>query len=317
MMVRVTIGLFVLALSALLVWLLATYDFAKLAQLSGITIAIAVVLSLLYSWLYGAGVKLILRALGQRTSVWRVFLVISGGGTASYLGNVQIGIPLRLFLFHRLLGVPYALGAASVTLESACWFGLMGIGLLLAGAPGNIAPWLTACLLAFGLLAGYRFGLPLAARLFEWLPERWMGVPLGALRRGLGDLVSALQQVRWIWLAAAVLVFSVNYAIDAVTVWLVVRNYGEHVALLDALGAIILSYLAGLVSMVPMGLGVRDVSMVALLSRSGVSPDVATTVALVQRALRTVIPLGIGLLAVNLLGLRAILVHGRAGGDAP
>jgi uncharacterized protein (TIRG00374 family) len=307
MKLRIGIGLLVLALSATLIWLLARYDFSLLTRLSPGIVALLVTLSVLYSWLYGAGVTLILRSIGLRCGAWRVFLVISGGGTASYLGNVQLGIPLRLFLFHRLLEIPYALGAASIALETACWFSLMGLGLVVAGTAANYAPWVATALLVASLGLVHRFALPLTAKFLGLVPETWGRIPLGKVRRVLAELVTALQKVDWGWLSVAVLVFTINYAIDAGTVWLVAHNYGETIDLWDALAAIILSYLAGLLSLIPMGIGVREISMVALLVKGGLSHDVATTVALVLRALRTVVPLAIGLIAINLLGMRALL----------
>jgi uncharacterized protein (TIRG00374 family) len=183
----------------------------------------------------------------------------------------------------------------------------MGVALLVVGTASNFEPWVAVAVFALCVFVGYRFALPAASQLLERLPAKWHGVPLVGMKSLLSDLVQALCMVRWGWLAAAMAVFCVNYAIDAATIWLVARNYGESISFWYALESIILSYLAGLVSMVPMGLGVRDISMVALLTRGGLSTDVATTVTLVQRVLRTVLPLAIGILAINVLGVRALL----------
>lgn len=312
-MVRAGMVLLVVAVLAMLAWLLVTYDFSRLAQLSPGLMALLLALSALYSWLYGVGVALILRSVRTARGSWRVFLVVSGGGTASYLGNIQLGIPLRLVLFNRLLAIPYAAGAACVALESACWFGLMGLGLLMAGTASNTTPWAALVLLAVAGFLAWLYALPLATRLLRALPSAWKGLPLASVRDLLQDLVTALSEVRWGWLAGALALFCVNYAIDAITVTLVVGQYGGSLSPWRALEVVILSYLAGLVTMVPMGIGVRDMSMVALLVRSGVDADVATTVALVQRALRTVVPLAVGVFAVHVLGIRALLVSAATG----
>lgn len=307
MMRRAAIILFALCLTAALVALLLTYDFTLLRKLSLDIVAVLVLLSLVYSFLYGVGVSLILRSIGISRSAWRVFLVISGSGTASYLGNVQLGIPLRVFMFKRLLDIPYPAGAVSVALETACWFGLMGLGLLVSGPLAYYAPWITLLIAIVLAIAGYNLALPICGHLLKKLPDRIGKVSLSGVRSLLLELILGLEDVKWFWLAAALAVFCVNYAIDVATVILVVRNYGHAISPWNALQAVILPYLAGLVTMVPMGIGVRDVSMVALLTSSGVYSDIATTVALIQRLLRTVIPLIIGIAAVNILGLRAIL----------
>lgn len=314
---RLAILLMMLAALGAGFWLLRNYDFQTLAQLEPRVLAYLFIASLLYSWLYGLGVTLVLRSVGAVRGAWRVFLVISGGGTASYLGNVQLGIPIRLFLFDRLLCIPVAIGTASVALESAIWFGLMGLGLILAGAPSNLAPWLAAAALPAGVAAAYTVALPLASRVAHKIPDRWGKLPLTRLRGWMVELIAALRQARPGWLLGAVLLFACNYLIDAGTIWLLLISLGEQIDLWDALAAIILSYLAGLVSLVPMGLGVREISMVALLSKSGVSPEAATTAALVLRSLRTIIPLAIGLLAVNLLGIRLLMRQADSTSNTP
>ena len=306
-MKRILVGLAVLALSAALLWLLTTYDLSMLRRLPTTVIAVLVVLSLVYSLIYGVGVAWLLRGLGQPRPVWRVFLVISGGGTASYLGNLQLGIPLRLLLFNKILDVPYAQGAAAVALETACWFGLMGVGLLLAGTASNLVPWIAMLTMLVLSVIAYRTA-PAALRLLNaWLPDRVRGVSLKRLRDFVGHLAVAVATLRWTWLLATLAVFSTNYLIDALSVSLIVHSLGQQIALLSALEAVILSYLAGLISFIPLGLGVRDVSLVVLLENGGVSRDVATSVAIVHRVLRTVLPLLIGLVAINLLGARQIL----------
>lgn len=304
---RIAATLLFLVVVAAATWLFVNYDFSMLLKLSAPTLTLLIFLSLAYSLIYGVGVAWILRGLGARRSAWRVFLVICAGGTASYLGNVQLGVPLRLLLFNKLLTVSYPQGTAAVALESACWFGLMGLGLLLAGTASNVAPWILVSSLLLAVVLAYRLVVPALRGLLSRIPDKAGRFSLRWLRGFLSELTSALEIMRWNWLAATLMLFSVNYVIDAVSIAMVVKDLGQQIALLDALQAVILSYLAGLVSLIPMGLGVRDVSLVVLLERAGVSRDVASTVAVVQRALRTLLPLALGLLAVHLLGVRQLL----------
>ena len=304
---RIAVGIGLGALAAFVAWLLVSYDFSLLAELPASTIAILVALSVIYLALYGVGIALILRSLGAQRSLWRVYLVVSGAGTASYLGNFQLSVPVRLLLFNRLLDISYASGAASVALESVCWMVLMGAGLLLASASLDTLPWSVVIALLVLFCIALRYSIPILRLLTRLTPGKLAGVSLQPAKTFAGDLILALTRVQPSWLLVATILFTLNYAIDAYSLSLVVSVYDEHLSLWEALRAVILSYLAGLVTLIPMGLGVRDVSMVALLVKSGVSVDVATTATIVQRLLRTAIPLPLGFLSANLLGLREVL----------
>jgi uncharacterized membrane protein YbhN (UPF0104 family) len=56
-----------------------------------------------------------------------------------------------------------------------------------------------------------------------------------------------------------------------------------------------------------MGLGVRDATLVALFVQAGADRDVAIAVAALDRLLSTGVPLVLGILSAQILGLRAFL----------
>lgn len=300
-------GLALLSISVVLAWRLTDYDLRLLTRLPLQTAFGLFFLAILFSWLYGVGVSFLLRSVGVARPIWKVFWVVSAGGTASYLGNIQLGIPVRVVLFRNILSVPVSRGTASVTLESACWFALMGAALMLAGTWTSPLFWCAVALIAVGAWTARRCGIPISLRFVNLLPAKVGRFSLRRLKETLKDLAVSLTTAHQGWILCCLITFAINYAIDATTICIIVVCYGEWISPWKALNAVVLSYLAGLVSMIPMGLGVRDVSLVALMAKAGVSLDTATTTAILHRLIRTIVPLIIGFIALNVIGAGSIL----------
>jgi uncharacterized protein (TIRG00374 family) len=65
-----------------------------------------------------------------------------------------------------------------------------------------------------------------------------------------------------------------------------------------------ISYTVGMISMIPMDLGIRDTSVVLLLLNLGVPNEVAISTALVQRILTTGLNIVLGASSASVLGVK-------------
>ena len=66
------------------------------------------------------------------------------------------------------------------------------------------------------------------------------------------------------------------------------------------------AFIIGAVSMIPMGLGTRDLSMVFYLSSFGVPSDVAIVITAIQRVITTGLGYLLGLVASGIIGINYI-----------
>ena len=107
---------------------------------------------------------------------------------------------------------------------------------------------------------------------------------------------TALLGIRPGALIAATAWLASTYVIDIGTLWYLAQLFGHSLDVFQAGHAIVLSYLAGAVSFLPLGLGVRDVALSALLQQAGLPAADAAAVAVIQRAFRTLVPLAMGAL---------------------
>jgi uncharacterized protein (TIRG00374 family) len=69
------------------------------------------------------------------------------------------------------------------------------------------------------------------------------------------------------------------------------------------LAVLTISITAGNLSMIPMGLGVRDASLTLLLVQLGVPNEIALSVTVIQRLFAPGWPLLLGLISANILGI--------------
>jgi uncharacterized protein (TIRG00374 family) len=97
-----------------------------------------------------------------------------------------------------------------------------------------------------------------------------------------------------------------NALLGSARVAMILWALGVDIGLGEVIGAATLVYMIATVALVPMGLGVREVSFVLLLSQLGVPQEAATAAALIDRACTTGLWLLMGAVSANLIGVSTI-----------
>jgi uncharacterized membrane protein YbhN (UPF0104 family) len=215
---------------------------------------------------------------------------------ASYLLPFKLGVPLRMMLLNRVLGIGYAHVGVVIGLD-----GLVSLVVWIASAV--IAGWrLAVNWLTSWHLAGV-FAV-LAAAVVTLLWSRMRRVGIAHIREVLRALDRPAQRIA---LAGGILVIDItSYALrHAALVWLVTGDAARAPA--GAAAGVVATF-AGIVSGLPLGLVGYDATLIALLSVGGVSPGAAVAIALANRLLN------IG--AAALLGIPASMRLGLGSGLA-
>lgn len=278
-------------------------DLSVLGHLSPGLAAILVVLAILFTVVYSMGAGLLFHGMGGPGSLFSIYLVVTGAGAASLVSDPKLGIPLRVFFYRAILGAPVAVGSGAVLLETLIWFILMGF-ILMVPLPQfwtSQTYWvlpLSVLMACAALVTALVFWPRLAAPV-----ARCTARPIIAkIINFFSEIRLALAQVEKRRLLLAVLVFASTYVLDAYSLQLVLKAMGSQLTLFELTYTIVFSYLVGLFTFLPLGLGPRDLSFVYLLTLLGAPMDIAASAALVQRALRIVVPLGLGLISMGILG---------------
>jgi uncharacterized membrane protein YbhN (UPF0104 family) len=250
----------------------------------------------------------LLAGAGGNRSVGQLYLVVTASTAANYSTPVKAGIPLRVYLYRRLLGIGPATGSALLGLEIImatlvpAVISLFALLLFLPeGGPALAAVVIAVVCGAVAALAFVRSGSYDRAIARPPLPR--------IARRVLspdGDIVAAVRGVPLRSLAAAAAIFSGMFVLVGVRSFLAFRLFGGSMNVVELVGISAAAFTLGSLSLLPMGLGVRDATLVTLFVQAGADRDVAIAVAALDRLLSTGIPLLLGLLSAQILGLSAI-----------
>ena len=112
------------------------------------------------------------------------------------------------------------------------------------------------------------------------------------------------------------LLFTLNFVTSALQSYLVLRVLGYPVSPLALLYALAISVTAGNLSLIPMGLGVRDASFTLLLMQLGVPNEVALAAAVIQRLFAPGWPLLLGVISTNILGVSELMKRGSSSAES-
>jgi len=275
---------------------------ALIVLITGLLVACSVAIA--YCLLAGAGVS---RPIGQ------LYLAVTASTAANYSTPVKAGIPLRVYLYKRLLGMSPATGSALLGLEIIlatlvpAVISLFALLLFLPeGGPAIAAAVAAMVTGAIGALAFVRSHF--YDRAIDPLPLP--RIARRALAPG-GDIVVALRRVPLRSLGAAAGVFAATWVLVGIRSFCAFQLFGGSMSVVELVGISAAAFTLGSLSLLPMGLGVRDATLVALFVQAGADRDVAIAVAAFDRLLSTGVPLLLGILSAQILGLRAI--PGRAG----
>ncbi|MCJ7509562.1 MAG: flippase-like domain-containing protein [Dehalococcoidia bacterium] len=287
--------------------LIRFYEMPRVENASPLAIALIVILSVLLILCLVAAPYCILAGTDWNRSLGHLYLVVTASLAANYSTPLKAGIPLRVYLYKRFMGIGPATGSALVGLEI-----LLGtlvpavisiLVLVLLLPEGEMAlPVLVAAgaAMAVGAIAFVR------SRSYDRVAAR---LPLPGIARRLlapgGGFVTAVRGVPLSSLATAAGVYAAMFVFVGVRSFYAFELFGGSMNVLELVGISAAAFTLGTVSFLPMGLGVRDATLVALFVQAGADRDVAIAVAALDRLLSTAVPFFLGILSAQILGLRA------------
>ncbi len=304
------------ASAVLLAHLLRDMDWALFQETAPLYLAFVLLLSALGTVTYTAAIYVLVRASGYPTTVGQAYLVLTASLSVNYVTPLKFGIPLRIYLYRQVMHVPLAIGTALVALET--WLGILipaimsGIGIALLFPEIGLAlplALLTALLVGMGLAL---FIKPTQITpLLKRLPLQQFTLRLVRF----GETVQMGFRSAPLWgLGVVALLIGLNVMTAAVRLYVVLLMLGQTSDWLAVLAALTISITAGNLSMIPMGLGVRDASLTLLLRQLGVPDEVALSAAVIQRLFAPGLPLLLGLISANILGVSEMVKHGDQDG---
>jgi uncharacterized membrane protein YbhN (UPF0104 family) len=283
------------ALLGLVIWRSRIWEAgATLGVVSGLPLLAALVLAAAPPFLWAIRSAHLLESAGDRVPVGALVPMTTFANTINNLTPGSVGEFVRLYLLRIQLGVGYSTGGAVILIERFVALAYLTASSLVAwiAVQAHVAgPVIIAVLAAVAVGPGvsYRFGL----RPIAWLAAAPLARVAGLRASGLvGALLTAEGTIARLLTDPLVLlrfaiVSAALFAVMATQLMLVADALGVALEPLAAWGALGLAVTAGVLSLLPFGLGAADIVLVALLGALGIAAAPATAIAFGYRLVAT------------------------------
>jgi uncharacterized membrane protein YbhN (UPF0104 family) len=254
---------------SLLVWLVAQQDWRRVLELAwGIPIQVIVVVGgLIFSRYIFQTLRWLFLLHAQRVQIGfghALRLVLTGLFASNFLPSTIGGDVVRL------IGIVPAAGGVVVSGASLVVDRAIGVMSMIPYLPISIA-----------VLGDMRFATMTGMSVLTLLPQN--------IRSGVEGSLNTLKEALRLWiskpwsLAMAFLLSSMGALVYILGMWLLARGIGIEVSLFEVAGISAATYFITLIPISINGYGVREIGVVTLYTRLGVSVLEATTLALVSR----------------------------------
>jgi uncharacterized protein (TIRG00374 family) len=304
----VTLSVFV-AGGLLLIYLLRDIDWTLVRQTGLPYLVLILLLSALSILVYVAVVYLLVRTSGCSTTFVQAYLVLTASLSANYVTPIKVGIPLRIYLYNHFMQIPLATGFALITVEAVLGMALPALIALVGVATLFPAVEVAMPLVLIGLLGAGMVAILLIrydrlSPLLHHLPFQRLIVRIG---RFVERVQTSLHSVPPLAVIGVALLILLMLILQALRLHVVLRAFGYPVSPLALFCVLGISVTAGNLSLIPMGIGVRDASLVLLLRQFGIPDEIVLSTAVIERLFAPGLPLLLGLISTNVLGVTELV----------
>lgn len=255
---------------------------------------------------YVLSLHILLAGMGYKKPIKSLYLILTSSLATNYVNPIKIGLPLRVYLYKKVLNIPLSIGTASLGIEIFNQIFLLSIVSIIA-----IVNLFTDYSIKIPLLAISLLLLATCLVIFfepTKLKRYTNRLPFENRINKLIDVGNSFQEGIKQTDKKSLLLFSfllfVMYIISAIRLFVILQIFGVGINPLHVVYVQFISGLLATVSMIPMGLGVKDASIVFLLMKLGVPNEIAVSVALIERTLTTGLGFVLGAISASALGIK-------------
>ena len=296
----VAIGVTILAFGVAAVVAVRRMDFTFLAGLNAKSLLYLVALFLAYQLSGIMAYRSLLRDAGHHVGAVRLATILLASHSVDLAGATRTGASARVELLRRMAGVTRSTGSGATAILYSAEFALtviiavLGLRLFFPTLTFRTVLWLVAVLVL--LLA--------LAIIFHSSRRKEATIPgVGKRFTDFFDQMRyGMERTSAVTLAAVVGLALAARLILAFTSWLILNDLGNPLGFKAVLCLQSSAILVGFVSMIPLGLGTKDLAAFFLYMRLGLPPEVAAAMCVIERVLWTAVPFCLGLLCAGLTG---------------
>ena len=243
--------------------------------------------------------RYLLNSLSANPGLKNLFLIHFSSMAAHYSTPAKLGFPLSVFLLNKLENISYVTGTAMVVIELLVSTGVCGMiaflgSLAYFGDKSSLFPLIVFILVC---IVGFATGLYFKRK----------GVFAKRFQKIISEFNDAVKLLSFRKLFIYVL-FSISVQLfGAMNLFLLCSFFSAPLSYPQAVVTGSSAFFLGSVSMIPMGLGVREASVLFYLGRFGISGGIGLSVVTIQRLISTGLSFFLGSIIGAFLGLKGIL----------
>jgi len=280
-------------------------------------LAVAVVICTCAWFLRGWRYRSILERLAYHVPLTVTTACIFVSQTANLVVPARLGDFVRVFILNHEYSTTYSEGVSSIVVERV--FDIVMVALL--GAVSlpfvlNVPPWFSTVILIPLIAGALFFGFLLFFRTVD------------AKNRYIRILLTMVHEIRRASLTAgSVIALSFSslliWMLDVLACLAVVMMFSQQIPFAVVVLAIVIGNLVKAVPITPGGVGTYELSLALTFELSGVSPAVATLIAVIDHLIKNLVTLAGGILSIYLFGdwvvpsIRKIMNMRIGGGNNP
>ena len=252
--------------------------------------------------------KYLLHSLSHPSKFKNLLLIQFSSRAAHYSTPAKLGFPFTVYLLKRLENIPYTTGTVMILIEIAVNIGICGLiaffgsYFYLSEKTNTILPLLL--LLVIGTLTFY------AA--IHVLKKIAGNSRLSQLVKRVHESFQHLDKRNSL---LYILMMAFIQVLSSINLLLLAHFFSAKLSLWQAVTAQSAAFFLGALSMVPMGLGVREASVLFFLYHVGVSKEVGLSIVTMQRLISTGLNFALGIIFGAVIGVKNITLDSSWGKD--
>lgn len=310
---RPQIGLIIVTLIVAVIVVIISYrkissiSLDQVFTLSPWAFAVALAASLLQEMLNPVFAYFALRSVGQPTSYLPQFMIMMFSTSANSTVPVPAGMPIRAFLQKKFINIPYTKSTSGLLLETIVGYSTVIIVAIITSylwlrksVYQELSVWIQHFRIKALALGPILLVVILIGLLVVILIRKTKLMTLAAI--GLKELFRAKPWPIMGMFSTTVL----SFCLTLLRFNMILYALGINVPYGPLLAILLISRLAGVISFVPMGLGIRDASLAALLVIISVPSTHAVVAAAIDRVIMTTPYLVGGVIATHILGKKLL-----------
>jgi len=289
-----------------IVLILKDFNFNKLNQLSLTAISVIIAIRIIDYYYYSLISKIFIYAFNEKISITKVILMNSSIYLTKYFSPLNISLPLRIFLMKKIVNIPYTKGTAIIFSNLVLSYftsTVLGIIALLYFSINIFSLVNTIRILSILILIGSIFFISLIILIIKggYKPI------INKITTNLKNLKRYLSNIKTHIIIIVFFMKIFGFFINAIMMKILIMDLNETINILPLFLIQTIPLLIGALSMLPLGIGVEEVSLIFLLTQLNITPETALTTAIANRIIHTGFSSIIGVISTSYLMSKGVL----------